>query len=138
MVDTNQEPVQSKGAIKKKKGSAQKTSVKNKPEEKTAVGNRPEQKPAIKKLPSLIKKEIAPAKPQGAVKNPASSRMPSLTNAKKFFKGALTELKKVHWPNRRELVTFTGVVLVAVTFVAAMIFLIDSLLSEILNFIVPK
>ncbi len=126
MVDTNQEPVQNKGSVKKKKSSPKKTAAKNKTEEKAVV----------KKLP--LKKESAPAKPQSAAKVPASSKKPALANAKKFFKGAWSELKKVHWPNRRELVTFTGVVLVAVTFVAVLIFLVDSALSEILSFIVPK
>ncbi|MGB9804496.1 MAG: preprotein translocase subunit SecE [Desulfofundulus sp.] len=59
-----------------------------------------------------------------------------LEQAGRYFRGVYTELKKVHWPNRREVVTYTGVVLVAVTIVGILIWIFDSLLSWILQFIV--
>ena len=31
-----------------------------------------------------------------------------------FVKGSWNELKRVHWPNKKELITYTGVVLTAV------------------------
>ena len=38
-----------------------------------------------------------------------------------FLSGVKSELKKVVWPTRRELVSYTGVVFVAVAFVCALI-----------------
>lgn len=55
--------------------------------------------------------------------------------AKRFFKGSLAEFKKVHWPNRRELYTYTGVVLVSVLIVSIMIWIVDSALSYLLELI---
>ena len=53
----------------------------------------------------------------------------------RFFKGVWSELKKVHWPTRREVVTYTGVVLTAVAIVAAMIWVVDMVFSFLLSFI---
>lgn len=53
----------------------------------------------------------------------------------KFFRGVWSELKKVHWPNRKEIVTYTSVVLVAVLIVALMIWLVDSVFSSLLALI---
>lgn len=51
----------------------------------------------------------------------------------KFLRGSWAELKKVHWPNRRELVTYTGVVLVSVLIVAALLWIFDSIFSFLLG-----
>ncbi|NLW07507.1 MAG: preprotein translocase subunit SecE [Clostridia bacterium] len=51
----------------------------------------------------------------------------------KFVKGAMSELKKVHWPTRRELVVYTIVVLVAVLIVSALLWVFDSLFSFLLS-----
>ncbi len=58
-----------------------------------------------------------------------------MEKSKKFFRGVWSELKKVHWPNRKELVNYTMVVLAATLVVAAMIWIVDSLLSFFLEFI---
>ncbi|MBO8169374.1 MAG: preprotein translocase subunit SecE [Thermoanaerobacteraceae bacterium] len=55
--------------------------------------------------------------------------------SKKFFRGVWLELKKVHWPNQKQLVTYTAVVLVATVTVAALIWIVDSILSFILGFV---
>lgn len=52
-----------------------------------------------------------------------------------FFKDVRRELKKVNWPNRRELTTYTTVVLVAVAFVAAVIWVVDLGYQQILQLI---
>ncbi len=57
---------------------------------------------------------------------------------KRFLRGAYNEMKKVHWPNRRETVTYTVVVLVAVVIVGVLIWLFDSALSSILYLIMPR
>ncbi|WP_258358923.1 preprotein translocase subunit SecE [Moorella sulfitireducens (nom. illeg.)] len=51
----------------------------------------------------------------------------------KFLRGAWAELKKVHWPTRKELVTYTAVVLVSVLIVAALLWLFDSIFSFLLG-----
>ncbi|RYD04169.1 hypothetical protein N752_15965 [Desulforamulus aquiferis] len=38
-------------------------------------------------------------------------------------------MKKVHWPTRKEVITYTAVVFAAVTAVAAVIWVLDSILS---------
>ncbi|MBM7853812.1 preprotein translocase subunit SecE [Desulfohalotomaculum tongense] len=48
---------------------------------------------------------------------------------KDFFAGVKMELKKIHWPTRREAMVYTGVVLTTVTLVAMIIWILDSILS---------
>lgn len=50
-----------------------------------------------------------------------------------LFRNVMAELKKVAWPNRREVSTYTAVVLVTVIAVALIIGVFDSLLSLILS-----
>ena len=47
----------------------------------------------------------------------------------RFFREVRAELRKVIWPNRQQTTLYTGVVLVSVVFVAAIIFIIDQVLS---------
>jgi len=54
-----------------------------------------------------------------------------------FFRGVGNELKKVHWPTRNQTVIYTGVVVVSVVVVAALLFVVDQILSLILRFILP-
>ncbi|PKM79630.1 MAG: preprotein translocase subunit SecE [Firmicutes bacterium HGW-Firmicutes-14] len=125
MVDTNQDSSQKEERVKKKKQSPR------------AVAKTKDEKsePALKKAP--VKKEAKPVKTQSSAKAVAGKGQ-TLAKLKKFLKGAWSELKKVHWPNRQQLVSFTGVVLVAVGIVTVMIFLVDSLLSELLKFVIPE
>lgn len=53
----------------------------------------------------------------------------------KFFKEVKNELKKVQWPNKKELTSYTSLVLVLVVSVAVFIFLIDQAFTGILNLI---
>lgn len=43
-----------------------------------------------------------------------------------FFREVWLELKKVHWPTRQTLLTYTGVVLVSVIIVAVLVWIVDS------------
>lgn len=58
--------------------------------------------------------------------------------AQKFFRGVLYELKKVHWPNRREITIYTLVVLVAVLVVGVLIWVFDTALSSILKLVIKR
>jgi preprotein translocase subunit SecE len=55
---------------------------------------------------------------------------------KKYVRGSWNELKKVHWPNKSELITYSSVVLVAVVIVSAMIWVVDSALSFVLELLI--
>jgi len=55
---------------------------------------------------------------------------------KKYARGSWNELKKVHWPNKSELTTYTSVVLIAVVIVSAMIWVVDSALSFVLEWLI--
>lgn len=55
--------------------------------------------------------------------------------AKRFFKGVWSELKKVHWPNKKEIITYVTVVLVSVFIVSIVIWIIDSIFSFLLDLV---
>ncbi|CAM3585699.1 preprotein translocase subunit SecE [Marinicrinis lubricantis] len=52
-----------------------------------------------------------------------------------FFSDSWAELKKVKWPKRKELVSYTIVVLVTVIFVAVYFALLDLGLSELIRLV---
>ena len=52
---------------------------------------------------------------------------------KRFLREVRAELRKVSWPNKKELVSYTGIVFVSVLFVAVLIWLIDTGFTEILR-----
>ncbi|WP_439646078.1 preprotein translocase subunit SecE [Syntrophomonas palmitatica] len=54
-------------------------------------------------------------------------------NTKGYFISVYNELKKVHWPNRQQMIGYTGVVLVSVAIVGLIIWLFDSGLSFVLQ-----
>ncbi len=51
----------------------------------------------------------------------------------RYFREVRTELRKVVWPDRRQTVIYTGVVLISVVLVAMLIWVVDALLSQILS-----
>jgi preprotein translocase subunit SecE len=48
-----------------------------------------------------------------------------------FYRQVLSELKKVVWPTRKQLSTYTAVVLVFVLFIIAVVSLLDLVLTKI-------
>ncbi|MDF9407526.1 preprotein translocase subunit SecE [Pelotomaculum isophthalicicum JI] len=65
-------------------------------------------------------------------------RVNRVEQIKKFARGVMNELKKVHWLNGREVVIYTSVVLLAVLFVGCLIWLFDSVLSVVLKLIMQR
>ncbi|MDI6709803.1 MAG: preprotein translocase subunit SecE [Thermoanaerobacterales bacterium] len=59
-----------------------------------------------------------------------------MTRTRGFLEDVLKELKKVHWPTRREIVIYTAVVLVSVAMVGVVIWIFDSILSQLLGLII--
>jgi len=111
MAETNNDSVPEQETKKKK------APVKRTREDKPA-------KEAVKKLP--VKKDAAPPAAKGE----------TVEKLRKFMRGAWAELKKVTWPNRRQLIAYTGVVFVSVVFIGVLIWIADSLLSRILGAII--
>ncbi len=52
---------------------------------------------------------------------------------KRFLREVRAELKKVSWPDKKELSAYTGVVFISVLVVALVIWLIDTGLTEALK-----
>ncbi|WP_084413501.1 preprotein translocase subunit SecE [Desulfovirgula thermocuniculi] len=59
-----------------------------------------------------------------------------LEQVRKYFRSVYGELKKVHWPTRREVTVYTGVVLVSVSIVGILIWIFDSLLSRLMQLVI--
>jgi preprotein translocase subunit SecE len=55
---------------------------------------------------------------------------------KNFLAEAVQELKKVTWPNRKETLGTTGVVLILVFFIGAYLGLVDFLLSRVVQYFI--
>jgi preprotein translocase subunit SecE len=53
-----------------------------------------------------------------------------------FFSDSWNELKKVRWPNRKELTSYTIVVFVAIIFMTIYFWVLDIIISELLELIV--
>ncbi|MGH3752085.1 MAG: preprotein translocase subunit SecE [Pseudonocardiaceae bacterium] len=62
-----------------------------------------------------------PTSPRGATETKAAP----LARLVRFLREVVSELRKVIWPTRRELVVYTGVVLVFVAFMVAFVALLD-------------
>lgn len=56
-----------------------------------------------------------------------------VARTKKLFRGMHNEMKKVHWPNRREMIAYTVVVIFSVAVVALLIWLMDLGIGAIIN-----
>ena len=72
----------------------------------------------------------------GALKKSANTQRQT-EKAAEYFRGVLSELKKVHWPSRRQLLTYTGVVFFAVAIVSILMWIVDSGLSVALTKLLP-
>lgn len=56
----------------------------------------------------------------------------------KFFHDIRVELKKVHWPTRRELVVFTGIVLAVVLVIGMFFWGLDTVFLAVLQLIIRR
>ena len=53
-----------------------------------------------------------------------------------YFRGVRSELKKVIWPDRKELMNYTGVVIFISVLVAIIVYILDLILGGVLSFII--
>ncbi|MBS3886683.1 MAG: preprotein translocase subunit SecE [Dethiobacter sp.] len=56
----------------------------------------------------------------------------------KHLKDVRQELRKVHWPNRRELSLFTSMVLMAIFFIGVFFWILDSGFAGVLRIILQR
>ena len=66
----------------------------------------------------------------------AETKVGFLTKVKRSSRASLNELKKVHWPTKKELITYTEVVIVTVAIIAAGILVIDSVISALFGLLI--
>ncbi len=53
-----------------------------------------------------------------------------------YFKGVKAELKKVIWPTKKELINYTGVVIIITAIIAIIVWILDILINGGLSFII--
>jgi preprotein translocase subunit SecE len=70
------------------------------------------------------------ATPSAATRKVAVQERRKRTGTRQFLKEVRQELSKVDWPTRRELVSYSIVVLVTVTVLTAFVFGLDSLFTR--------
>jgi preprotein translocase subunit SecE len=118
---------------KEKKGRARAEKPSLPPKEKKLKVKNAQRVKAVKTNPA------EPARRAASKRETARRRFAAgefLRNVRQFFAGTWQEMKKVHWPTRRVVIAYTGVVLAVVTVVMIIIWIFDSIFSSILGFIV--
>jgi len=70
--------------------------------------------------------------PQAATKRAAVQEKKKRTSPMQFLREVRLELKKVDWPTRKELITYTIVVLVTITVMTAFVAGVDYVFSRLL------
>jgi|GEM_PF-1099305 len=79
------------------------------------------------------KKSLGGGKDKSKSKSDVAARQAKAAGGlQAFFRGVWSELKKVHWPSKKQVATYTGVVIITVLICAAVISLVDSGLSAVL------
>ncbi len=56
----------------------------------------------------------------------------------KFFKETRAEIRKVTWPNRKELIQHTEVVITSIILVGAVLWIVDLAFGQVLNLFLAK
>ncbi len=103
--------------------------------------NRVKSKPGGKEsAPQAGRGQVVKLRPAGKARVSWTTRLPDVkgyfTGAKQFVVEAWQELKKVTWPNRKETLGTTGVVLLLVIFISIFLGLVDLGLSRLVRTII--
>ncbi|CAB4878389.1 unannotated protein [freshwater metagenome] len=72
-----------------------------------------------------MSQEASAEKERGNAKDDSSSRPGLVARIQLFFRQVIAELRKVIWPTRKELITYTIVVLVFASVFAAIVLVLD-------------
>jgi preprotein translocase subunit SecE len=110
----------------------------------TAVATRP-QRPSGKRSRREATGDDTPATESGSVKNgdgkkPKTAKKPGeprnpITFVVNFLKQVIAELRKVIWPNRKQMISYTTVVLVFLVFMVALIGGVDLGLAKLVTLV---
>lgn len=60
------------------------------------------------------------------------------SRGRRFLREVKAELKKVSWPTKQELISYTGIVFVTVVFIAILIWGIDMVYTKLLQVFINK
>ena len=71
-----------------------------------------------------------PSTPAASTRRAATQEKRKRTGARQFLKEVRQELTKVDWPTRRELVSYTIVVLVTISVLTAFVFALDTVFTR--------
>ena len=79
----------------------------------------------------MLEKSKNDAKAQALAKAQANkkNKVKFTTRVKNFFRNVWAELKNVHWPTKKQVLVYTGVVLVTILIVMVVLWVFDTLLS---------
>ena len=79
----------------------------------------------------MLAKSKNDAKAQALAKAQANkkNKVKFTTRVKNFFRNVWSELKNVHWPTKKQVLVYTGVVLVTILIVMVVLWVFDTLLS---------
>lgn len=79
----------------------------------------------------MLAKSKNDAKAQALAKAQANkkNKVKFTTRTKNFFRNVWAELKNVHWPTKKQVLVYTGVVLVTILIVMVVLWVFDTLLS---------
>ena len=72
-------------------------------------------------MSSSTRTDASDAKPPRSSKSTARARGGPIARLSRFFREVIAELAKVIWPTRKELVTYTAVVIVFVSIMTAIV-----------------
>jgi preprotein translocase subunit SecE len=70
--------------------------------------------------------------PPSTTRRAAQQEKRKRTGARQFLREVRLELKKVDWPTRKELITYTIVVLVTITVLTSFVFAIDWVFAKLI------
>ncbi len=65
-----------------------------------------------------------------------SEKVGVIDRTKRYFRSMVHEMKKVHWPSKRDTAVYTAVVILACAVVSAMIWIMDMGIGGLLNLII--
>lgn len=79
----------------------------------------------------MLAKSKNEAKAQALAKSQANkkNKVKFTTRVKNFFRGVWAELKHVHWPTKKQVMVYTGVVLLTILVVMVVLWVFDTLLG---------
>lgn len=126
------------GAVKEKKGAKVRLDTAAAKKALEGAGGEPKDKPkAMDSAPSRSREDKkAQVKGKDVRKEAGKPKRSFYKEAVKFFQSTWAELKRVHWPNRSEIVVYTAVVVGSVVALALLIWMVDSALSWLLEMII--